>query len=133
MQIAWERHESLEQLDSAIDGLKTASVIAKSSKTDALAHEVSAELKQLMQETEELEMAIEKKCETLCKRILGVSIGDRIITQIRLNNKNQEIQIESVRYYNGTMYLEGPKVLKRGSLGKRSESAFITLIPEDEH
>jgi hypothetical protein len=133
MQLAWSRQESLEELDSAIEGLKTASVIAQSSKTDALASEVSAEIKQLIKENEELEHAIESKCEILCKRILGIGVGDSIVTQSHHNNKNQEIQIEYVRYYGGVIYLDGPKILKNGSLGKRRESVHVSLVPENEH
>jgi len=133
MKLAWDRQESLEGLGSTIDGLKTASLIAKNSKTDELADEVSAELKQLIKENEELEKTVEKKCVLLCKRIFGVSIGDRIITQSHYKNKNMEIQIASVRYYERTMYLDGPKVLKDGSLGKRSDSVYITLITDNEH
>lgn len=133
MQIAWERQESLEELNTAIESLKTASLIAASTKTNALAQEVSNELKQLINENESLESRIEKKCEILCKTILGVSVGDHILTQTHYKNKNQEIQIQSVRYYNNTIYLDGPKVLKSGLLGKRSESAHVTLVPDNEH
>lgn len=133
MQIAWKRHESLEELDRAIDSLDSASVLANGSKTDALAYEVSVELKQLMQETELLEGEIEKKCETLCKRVLGIAIGDRVITQSHGTNNHQEIQVKSVRYYDGTLYLDGPKVLKSGTLGKRNETVYITLVPDNEH
>ncbi|MCW8107152.1 hypothetical protein OPS25_01370 [Alteromonas ponticola] len=133
MQLAWERLDSLEGLTSAIDGVKAASFTTPSAKTDELALEVSIEIKQLEKEAESLEQLIERKCELLCSRVLSISVGDRIITQTKLNNKNQEIQLESVRYYNGTLYLTGPKVLKNGSLGKRSESAYVTLVPDDEH
>ncbi len=133
MQLAWERLDSLEGLTSAIDGVKAASFTTPSEKTDALALEVSIEIKQLEKEAESLEQLIERKCELLCSRALSISVGDRIITQTKLNNKNQEIQLESVRYYNGTLYLTGPKVLKNGSLGKRSESSYVTLMPDDEH
>lgn len=133
MHVAWERQESLEELDSAIQGLKTASVIAKSSKTNALASEVSTEISQLTKENENLEQAIENKCEILCKRILGIGVGDSIVTQTRHKNKNQEILIESIHYYGGVIYLEGPKILKNGSVGKRKESAYIQLISDDEH
>jgi hypothetical protein len=133
MQIATDRYESLEGLSNAIEGLKTASIIAKSNKTNALAHEVSTELKLLIKATEVHETAVQEKCEILCKRILNVSVGDRIISVSHYKNKSLEIQVESVRYYNGTMYLDGPKVLKNGSLGKRSETAYINLVPEDEH
>lgn len=133
MQLAWERLDSLEELCSAIDGIKAASFTAPSEKTDELALQVNIEITQLEKETEKLEQLIEKKCELLCSRVLSISVGDRIITQTKLNNKNQEIQLESIRYYNGTLYLTGPKVLKNGSLGKRSESAYVTLVPDDEH
>lgn len=133
MQIAWKRHESLEALDTAIDSLDSASILANGSRTDVLAYEVSVELKLLMQETELLEVEIEKKCETLCKRVLDISLGDRVVTQHNYKNSAQEIQVASVRYYNGTLYLDGPKVLKSGALGKRSETAYIILVPDNEH
>ena len=133
LQLAWKRHESLEELDTALDGLNRASVLANASNTDALAYEVSIELKQLMRETEVLESEIERKCETLCKRVLGIAIGDRVLTQNHYKQSHLEIQIESIRYYNGTMYLDGPKILKSGMLGKRHETAYITLVVDDEH
>jgi hypothetical protein len=133
LQIAWKRHESLEELDTALDSLKSASVLANASNTDALAYEVSVELKELMRETESLEWEIEKKCETLCKRVLGIAKGDRVLTQSHHKNNYQEIQIELVRFYNGTMYLDGPKILQNGTLGKRHETAHINLVANDEH
>ena len=133
MQLAWERLDSLEGLGSAIDGIKAASFTAPSEKTDELALQVGIEITQLEKETEKLEQLIDKKCELLCSRVLGISVGDLIITQTKFNNKNQQIQMESVRYHSGTLYLTGPKVLKNGSLGKRSESAYVTLVPDDEH
>ncbi len=33
----------------------------------------------------------------------------------------------------GTLYLDGPKVLKSGTLGKRNETVYITLVPDNEH
>lgn len=133
MQISLKRQESLEELDTALDSLTSASILANISKTDALAYEVSVELKELMWETELLEREIQKKCETLCKRVLGIASGDHVITQNHYKNNPQEIQIEAVRYYDGVMYLDGPKVLKNGTLGKRSETAYITLVPNNEH
>lgn len=133
LQIAWKRQESLDDLDTALDSLHSASVLANASHTDALAYEVSVELKQLMRETELLEIEIEKKCETLCKRVLGIAKGDHVLTQSHYKHNHLEIQIESVRYYNGTIYLDGPKVLKSGTLGKRHETAYINLVADDEH
>jgi hypothetical protein len=133
MQVAWGRQESLEELDTALDGLNSGSILASASNTNALAYEVSIEIKQLAQQTEALEREIEKKCEILCKRVLNIAIGDRVVTQSQRRNNHQEIQIESVRYYNGTMYLDGIRVLKTGALGKRSETAYITLVPDNEH
>jgi hypothetical protein len=124
----WDRQDSLETLDSALDELNSASIIANGEKTELLAHELGVEVKLLMQETNRLELTIQKKCELLCKRVLSEAIGDQIVTQIGYQNKNQEIRIESVRYYDRVLYLDGPKILKNRALGKRTEPALITLI-----
>lgn len=131
MQVGWERQESLESLDVALNDLKSASIISKSSKTNELAYEVSIETKLLMKESEELEHRIEKKCEMLCKQILGISKGDRLLTH-SYQKKPFEIQVNSVRYYDGILYLDGPKILKDGTLGKRNESTHITLVEKNE-
>ncbi|MFQ3249108.1 MAG: hypothetical protein ACI9O6_000912 [Glaciecola sp.] len=133
LRVAWDRQESLEELDNALDNLSAGSLLADASNTDALASEVSHEVKHLMQQSEQLEIEIAKKCETLCKRVLGIDIGDNILTQNNYKNNHQEIQMESVRYYDGTMYITGPKVLKTGKLGKRHETAYIKLVGNDEH
>lgn len=132
MRLAWERQDSLETLDSALEELSTTSIIVNSDKTDLLAHEVGTEIKQLMKEAERLELTIEKKCEILCKRVLDLAVGDQIVTQLDYQNKSQEIRIESVRYYDGVLCLNGSKMLKNGASGKRTESAYIVLVPKDE-
>lgn len=133
MKIAWERLESLQSLSDSLDELAASSAMINSRKSDALAHELTIEIKQLEKATEGMECSIEHKCEFLCKHVLGISLGDHIITQIRGANTHQEIQIGSVSYHDGTIFLTGLKVLKNGSLGKRSESAYISLISDDEH
>lgn len=131
--LAWERQDSLETLDTALNELNPASLIADSEKTDRLAHAVGIEIKQLIKASERLEVIIENKCELLCQRVLGVAVGDQIVTQTNNQNTTQCIQIEAIKYYNGTLYLNGPKRLKNGLLGKRAETVSIELLKRDEH
>lgn len=132
MKIAWERQESLESLVQALDELKPSSLIVRNSKIDDLALEVNREIKELAKTLERLEQTIEDQCTRLCKEVLGVSVGDKIVTQTKVDNKHLEIQISSIRYYNGTLFIDGIKVLKNGTLGKRTETAFVSLRPDDE-
>lgn len=132
MKVAWERQESLESLGEAIVDLKPSSLVVRENKTDALASEVNCEIKELEKTLIKLEHAVEEHCVNLCKEVLGISVGDRIVTQARVDSKHLEIQISSIRYYDGTLFLDGLKVLKNGTLGKRTETAFVSLRPGDE-
>ncbi len=133
LNIALDRQYSLDDLDNALNKLTSASVISESTSTSALAYEVSAEIKMLSIANEKLESYIDEKCKILCKQILGIGIGDYIVTQSHFQNNIIEIQITSARYHDGVIYLDGPKVLKSGELGKRTETASITLVNKDEH
>lgn len=132
LEIAWDRQDSLESLAQSLCGLKPSSLIVRNSKTGNLAIEVSCEIKELKKKTEQLEHTIEEQCQYLCKEVLDISIGDRIVTQTKIDNKHIEIQITSIRYHDGTLFLDGIKVLKNGTLGKRTETAFVSLRSSDE-
>ncbi|MEC7824789.1 MAG: hypothetical protein VYD12_09635 [Pseudomonadota bacterium] len=132
MKVAWERQESLESLGAAIVDLKPSSPVVLENKTDALASEINCEIRELEKTLVKLEYSVEEQCINLCKEVLGISVGDRIITQTRVDNKHLEIQISSIRYYDGTLFIDGIKVLKNGTLGKRTETAFVSLRSDDE-
>lgn len=132
MKVAWERQESLESLGDAIVDLKPSSLVVRENKTDALALEINHEIRELDKTLVKLEHSVEEQCINLCKEVLGVSVGDRIVTQARVDSKHLEIQISSIRYYDGTLFIDGIKVLKNGSLGKRTETAFVSLRSDDE-
>ena len=132
MKVAWERQESLESLGDAIVELKPSSLVVRGNKTDALALEINHEIRELEKTLVKLEYAVEQQCINLCIEVLGISVGDRIVTQARVDSKHLEIQISSIRYYDGTLFIDGIKVLKNGALGKRTETAFVYLRSDDE-
>lgn len=132
MKVAWERQGSLESLGEAIADLKPSSLVVRENKTDALASEINREIRELEKTLVKLEHSVEEQCMNLCKEVLGVSVGDRIVTQTRIDSKHLEIQISSIRYYDGTLFIDGIKVLKNGALGKRTETAFVSLRSDDE-
>ena len=93
---------------------------------------LSLDILKLDSQAEKLEATLNNKCIELCTSVLGIKPGDRIYTRQYATDVKRQIILEQVRYYNGTLYLDGPKVLQNGSIGKRTETCCIELESTDE-
>tara|TARA_R110002167_G_scaffold137654_1_gene324734 strand:+ start:32493 stop:33302 length:810 start_codon:yes stop_codon:yes gene_type:complete len=125
LSIAWERSDSLLTLKETIDALPHGSILANSALNDKFASTLLVEHYQLEKHTQIIEQKIQNACLNLCEQILGISIDDHLLTQTE--HQNIEILVKSVNYHSGTIYIEGPKLLKNGQIGKRYIAATVRL------
>jgi hypothetical protein len=129
---SWERAESLENLKEACIGVKHSSISEDGTETDKMVRTLLAEIGQLEHHIQKVEQKIEAASVELCKVVLDISIGDRLLTQSSSPNRNIEIVVELVSYYSGTLRIEGPKVLKNRQVGKRHEIAYVKIRNDNE-
>jgi hypothetical protein len=130
--ILWERQDSLSDLKASFDELRPASCLVESGENDGFSASLVNEIAALEKTSESLEGLLESKCWYLCKTILGLSINDRVVMISENNVKSCEILLKTVSYSDGELYLNGPKVLQSGAIGKRSEMVMITLVQANE-
>ena len=130
--LIWDRQSSLEKLQTSLEEITQSPVSVATESTDKLALAVKHELKELELAEAEIENRLNIASMSLASNILGISIGDRLYTQHDKIGKQQTIVVESIHYNSGTLFLEGPKILRNGAIGKRSEMTFVDLVVNDE-
>jgi hypothetical protein len=131
--ILWERQDSLNDIREALENLKPSSNLVDSSANDSFSVSLVNEVLELDKNIELTEKALESKSWYLCKTILGLRAGDRISVIQGSESKPLEIMLETISYSDGNIYLQGSKILSSGSVGKRTETAVIKLLHENEH
>lgn len=91
---------------------------------------LSSEIAQLQKQDSCLELEIEELCKKLLYRIFGLSIGDWVISSVR---SPVQLQIQRVSFYQSSIILTGPIITKKGDVGKREETIYLDILPNDEH
>jgi len=131
-EVATNRQDSLEVLNNVMNSLPPASLFSNGRNSDDALQALFLESKQLEKHIDKLEDKINQCCLALCKSVLDIGIGDRLFTQTNYKNQNREIVVEAVTYYDGTIFVEGPKALQNNTLGKRNETVSIEIVTKHE-
>lgn len=80
---------------------------------------------------EKIEKKLVTKCLDLCKSVLGIEKGDSVWFQDDKMGR-QSLVLNDVRFWDGTMFLDGSNILKSGARGKRKETISLQLYNPNE-
>ena len=127
-----DRRDSLDTLSDSLEAITPSPISDIENESDHHLRALSQDILRLDSQAEKLEATLNIKCIELCTSVLGIKPGDRIYTRQYASDVKRQIILEQVRYYNGTLYLDGPKVLQNGSIGKRTETCCIEVESADE-
>ena len=122
----------LDTLSNSLEAITPSPISDIENESDHHLRALSQDILRLDSQAEKLEATLNIKCIELCTSVLGIKPGDRIYTRQYASDVKRQIILEQVRYYNGTLYLDGPKVLQNGSIGKRTETCCIEVESADE-
>ncbi|MEM5552573.1 hypothetical protein WNY63_17770 [Pseudoalteromonas neustonica] len=135
------QYMGLLDLNDNLDDIKNNILKLDEKTTDELTtdlnkynHSLSSEISKLSQKASVLELEIEAAAKKLLFKIFDLSVGDWIVCdQSVYRDKQIQLQINQVSYYDRLLTLQGPIITKKGEQGKRTETINIQILPNDEH
>jgi len=128
-QAIYQRRDALEDIKITLERLPPPPVSI---------NDISDQIQPLSQHIVAIENALEKierklvtECLELCRSVLGMEKGDSIWFQDHKMGR-QSLVLDNVRFWDGTMFLDGSNILKNGVRGKRKETIALPLYNPNE-
>lgn len=129
-----DRSNALDELEGALLTLDSCATGRLNSDLTEFESSLLSDVANIQRQIDQLELDIRQLNRRLLRRCLAIRVGDWIISDgSDYSRKTVRLQVAEVDYYDKKLCISGPLITQKGEVGKRTESIYISVLPDDEY
>jgi hypothetical protein len=123
----FRRYDAFEELSDSLNKITNIETDCLNTNLDSMCHELAQQIDKLKSADDKAEKKLDILCLKLLNVVFGITVGDRIDYLSSNSDRPISLVVRRASFYDSSLIVSGPKILKSGGVGKRDESIFIPL------